>query len=329
MLLVKYSYPYICSQVKQQNTTDMTKEAKIDVYQRVTDKIVAGLQRDGLKWFRPWATEGMEMPINNATEKPYKGVNTLLLSVACAERGFEFNEWLTYKQCADKGGNVKKGAKSEFVVFWSVSFKSPEGQWFPNEKAVLKAGINPNACQKNFSAKLFNVFNIAECENIEAIRPKVEIDTEKVVEPIERAEGIFTNYPNAVKPTLSHGGDQAYYRPSAHHVQMPEMNSFVTADYYYGTLFHELVHSTGAEQCLKRAAVTNMDTTFGSDKYAKEELVAEIGAQMLIALCGLEVDTDNGQAYVNGWIAKMENDPKLALSAATHAMKAVDFITEG
>ena len=304
----------------------MTKQAKTDVYQRVTDKIVAGLQRDGLKWFRPWAADGLDMPMNNATEKLYKGVNQLLLSCACVERGFEFNEWMTYKQCADNGGNVKKGAKSEFVVFWSVSFKTKDGQWFPNETAVLKAGINPNACEKRFSAKWFNVFNVAECEGIEPKREKVEPTT--TVEPIERAEAIFANYPAATKPSLKHGGDQAYYRPSTHHVQMPKMDTFKSADYYYGVLFHELVHSTGAEQCLNRKGVADLVMS-GGDAYAKEELVAEIGAQMLIAVTGLDVDTDNGQAYINGWIDKLNNDPKLAMSAATHAMKAVDYIQQG
>ena len=106
------------------------------------------------------------------------------------------------------------------------------------------------------------------------------------------------------------------------------MDTFKTADYYYGTLFHELVHSTGAEQCLNRKGVADLVVS-GGDAYAKEELVAEIGAQMLIAVTGLDVDTDNGQAYINGWIDKLNNDPKLAMSAATHAMKAVDYIQQG
>jgi antirestriction protein ArdC len=304
----------------------MTKQAKQNVYERVTNKIVEGLKKDGLKWFRPWTANGIGMPINNATGKAYRGVNVLLLSASCHERGFEHNEWLTYKQCTDKGGNVKKGAKSEFVIYWSVSFVTKDGKWFPNEEALKKAGLNPADCEKRFSAKWFNVFNIAECEGIEPKFPKVE-HPENTDTPIEAAEAIFNNYPNDKRPTLTHGGSKACYIPSQHAVHMPKFESFKSADAYYATLFHELVHSTGHADCLNRAGVAKCDG-FGTERYAKEELVAEIGSQFLVAITGIECDDDNSQAYVNGWIAKLENDSKLALSAAQQAMNAVDFITQ-
>jgi len=305
----------------------MTKQAKQDVYTKVTDKVVAGLQKDGLKWFCPWAkSEGvMGMPINNATGKAYKGINILLLSAACADNGFEYNEWLTYKQCADKGGQVKKGSKSEMVIYWQVSFVDKDSNWYKNEDAVKAAGLTMADVQKRFAAKWFNVFNIAQCDNIEPKTPARPVDVNNDIDPIERAEAVYNNYPEAKRPTLSHGGDSAFYRPSTHSVQMPEMNRFESADAYYATLFHELVHSTGHESYLDR----DLKNGFGTDKYAKEELVAEIGSMFLMGLTGLEVKNDNQQAYINGWISKLTKEPKLAISAAQRAMKAVDFITEG
>lgn len=302
----------------------MTKQAKQDVYERVTDTVIAGLQKDGLQWFCPWAKGTVQMPINNATGKAYKGINILLLSASCVDNGYESNEWLTYKQCTDKGGQVKKGSKSEMVIYWQVSFVDKDGNWYKNEDAVKAAGLTMADVKKRFAAKWFNVFNIAQCENIEPRRcaaPVVENDNT----PIERAEAIYNNYPAAKRPTLQHGGESAFYRPSTHTVQMPKMSLFNSADSYYATLFHELVHSTGHDSILNRDIMNG----FGTDKYAKEELVAEIGSMFLVGLTGLEVNNDNQQAYVNGWIQKLTNEPKLAISAAQRAMKAVDFITEG
>jgi antirestriction protein ArdC len=303
----------------------MTKQAKQDVYTRVTEKVVAGLQKDGLKWFCPWTKYDLDMPINNKTGKEYKGINILLLSAACAENGYECNEWLTYKQCSDQGGQVKKGSKSEMVIYWQVSFVDKASNWYKNEDAVKAAGLTMADVKKRFAAKWFNVFNIAQCTDIEPMRTARPLDTTNDLTPIERAEAIFNNYPEAKRPTLSHGGESAFYRPSTHSVQMPEMNRFESEDAYYATLFHELVHSTGHESILDRDLMNG----FGTDKYAKEELVAEIGSMFLMGLTGLEVRNDNQQAYVNGWIAKLTKEPKLAISAAQRAMKAVDFITEG
>jgi len=302
----------------------MSNNKKTDVYQQVTDRIVAGLQTKGLAWFRPWSADGaMEHPINNSTGRAYNGLNVLFLTLEQTEKGYEFNEWLTFKQAQAKGGSVRKGEKSTPIVFWSILYKGEDGKLYRKLEDV-PAGM---PYDKLFSPRLFSVFNIGQCDGIEPRRPKVE-STGKF-NPIEEAEAVYAvKYPKASRPTLGHGGNSAFYSPSKHHVQMPKPETFVTNDDYYKTLFHELVHSTGHESILKRLEKVS---AFGSEAYSKEELVAEIGAQFLVGLTGIKPKDDeaNSQAYINGWIKKLQDKPKMALSAANKAMKAVDFIMGG
>lgn len=299
---------------------------KQNVYQQVTDRIVAGLQQKGLSWFRPWnAGQMSELPINNATGTAYKGLNVLFLSIEQMDKGYDHAEWLTYKQCAAKGGQVRKGEKGTPVVFWSIKFRAIDDNG--EVKYFSKMSDIPEGWkfQKTFMPRVWNVFNIDQCDDIEPRRERVE--PAETFTPIEAAERVYSEqYPKDKRPTLRHGGGSAFYSPMKHHVQMPKPETFVTNDDYYKTLFHELVHSTGHDTILKRL---DKVAAFGSESYSKEELIAEIGAQFLVGLTGIQPkdDEQNSQAYINGWIKKLNDQPKMALSAATQAMKAVDFIT--
>ena len=292
-----------------------------DIYNRITEKIVTGLQTEGLAWFRPWSG-GMGLPINNATEKEYSGINILLLSCACAGRGFAHNEWLTYKQCTSKGGQVIKGAKSEFVLYWNVSFCA-ENTWYKTEADVRAAGHKKY--DKFFSPRWYNVFNIAECEGIDPVRAAYDNDKHVfdatsgscVIDALERY--------GEHRPSVEYGGSVAAYFPKKHHIQIPDIQQFTNVEAYIHTTFHELIHSTGAKHILNRPGITQHDK-FGTDKYATEELVAEIGAQFLCSQYSIAYDDNNSQAYINNWISKLQNDKRLALTAAQQAMKAAEFI---
>ncbi|MDG1950395.1 MAG: zincin-like metallopeptidase domain-containing protein [bacterium] len=303
----------------------MSSKAKQDVYQKVTDRIIAGLETKGLKWFRPWtggAVGGM-LPVNNATGKAYKGLNVLFLSIEQAVQGYAHNEWLTFKQAIGQGGVVRKGEKGTEIVFWNINWRGENGKFYRKFEDV-PAGM---AADKVFSPRVWNVFNIAQCDDIAPLAAAEPTEAVKEFTPIEAAERVYNvQYPEANRPTLSHGGGSAYYTPARHHVQMPKREKFVTSDDYYATLFHELVHSTGHKDILNRLSKT---AAFGSEDYSKEELVAEIGSQFLVSLTGLDPKNDetNSQAYINTWISKLKEQPRMALSAANQAMKAIDFIT--
>jgi len=292
---------------------------KQDVYDKVTERVIAGLKDKGMAWFRPWEGSGGLAPINRATGRPYKGMNVFFLFAECDDKGYEHNEWLTYKQAEQLGGQVRKGETSTMVIFWNIFFKGEDGKIYKKETEI-PVGLT---YEKLFSLRSYNVFNIAQCDGIEPRRSKVAAGGDKT--PIERAEEVYAKF--AGRPTLKQGGDRAYYQPSTHHVQMPKMETFVTADDYYKVLFHELTHSTGHKSLLNRATLVDMNS-FGDENYSKEELVAEVGAEFLTGIVGLKPKSDhtNSQAYINGWISKIGNDKKFLVSACTQAMKAVDCI---
>lgn len=310
-----------------------TKKERVDVYQLVTDRVIEGLKEKGLSWFKSWTDKyGNHLaPINNATGKEYRGINIFLLNSQAVFCGYEANEWVSFKQAQDKGGNVRKGEKSTETIYWIISYKYiPTGKYYRNKKELEKDGLKENdkGVQKFFTPKIWRVFNIAQCDGIEPIRKPQSVEEKTQNEIIKDAEGVYDNYTN--KPTLKHGGNQAYYRPATHHVQMPEMDSFLSSDDYYHVLFHELIHSTGHEDCLNRKTLVESQG-FGSKNYSKEELVAEIGAEFLSSIIGLTPKSDekNAQAYINGWIKELTDKPKMILQASQQSTKAVEYILTG
>ncbi len=299
-----------------------------DIYQSVTDVVINGIKEKGLAWFCPWK-HTFDHPINNSSGTVYKGFNILWLSHVREHYGYKHNEWLTFKQCLALGGNVIKEESKNYteVVYWNVSYKHKEtNKYFPNAKKLKEAKVSAQDCFKFLSPRLFLVYNIEQCTNIKPRRNPG--DKVSVFEEINKAEDIYNNFTQ--KPSLSFGGNKAYYRPATHHIRMPEKEKFVaqtSIDDYYKTLFHELVHSTGHKDVLNRSSLVKCNN-FGSEEYSKEELVAEIGSQFLVGLTGINPKDNqaNTQAYINGWLKKIGSDPRLVLQASQQAIKAVECI---
>ena len=303
-------------------------KAKQDIYKVITERVIDGLKTKGLNWFKPWnaGTGDLQsiLPINNTTGRAYKGFNVFWLSCEMEANGYQHNEWLTYKQAEKIGGQVRKGSKGTQVVYWNICFVDENGKFYRNAEAVKKAGISLGDVKKIFSPRLHTVFNIGQCDNVEPRRkPQAPVKPSEF-NPLEMAESVYRDlYPKDKRPALDHGGDRAYYSPVMHKVQMPKPDTFKGADYYYHTLFHELIHSTGHKDILNRLSDV---AAFGTKDYSKEELVAEIGAQFLSGIMGVQCNQVNSQAYINGWITKLSNNPKWVIGASTHAQKAVEFI---
>ena len=146
-------------------------------------------------------------------------------------------------------------------------------------------------------------------------------------DPIEKCENIINNMPN--KPEIKNESSQAYYVPASDHVNMPKPESFVKSEFYYSVLFHELSHSTGHKSRLDRHAKEKTSHTFGSKDYSKEELVAEMGAAFLCGHTGIEQETiDNSAAYIQSWVKKFKDKPKMVVSAAAKAQKSTNYILD-
>lgn len=274
------------------------------VYEIVTEKIIKGIKEGKLTWNRTWT--GGKLPKNFKTKKRYKGINILLLMF----EGFSCPYWLTFKQVNELGGKVKKGARSSIIVYWKILEKD-NGRKDKHGKTKL---------DKIPFLRYYRVFNLEQTEGIEW-----EQDTPlKEFTPIEQAEAIIKGYESI--PEVKHIKQKAYYSHQLDYINMPKKETFNTEQNYYSTLFHELVHSTGHETRLKRDGVIEC-TFFGSTLYSQEELVAEIGASFLCALTGIQDKTfKNSIAYIQGWLEKLENNPKLILWASARAQKAVDYI---
>ncbi len=275
-----------------------------EIYQQVTDRIVASLEEGHIPWHRPWNIEGGAHR-SMATKKTYRGINQFLLSLTAMSNGYNSPWWVTYKQAKKLGGQVRKGEKSTMVVFF--------------KPMVIEEEVNGKKVKRFFPLlKHFNVFNIEQCDDIEA--PKIAASE---FTPDEQAEALVDQMQN--RPEIRYGFDRAAYSASADEVFMPNAESFNSTSEYYATLYHELVHSTGHSERLNRCPdYTDSET----DAYAKEELIAELGASMLCALVGIdhEKTIENAQAYINGWIRELDNNPRLIVQAASKAQGAADYI---
>jgi antirestriction protein ArdC len=302
-----------------------TKKAnRQTVYDQITEQILSGIEKDGLKWFKAWTDKGTSsFPVNRARKTQYNGINIFLLNNAMLTNGFKVNEWLTFKEAADLGGSVKGQKSTGLAVRWLVSYKNDiTGKWYPSLHHALDAGEDQSDLRKCWALKKFYLFNV---EQVDGVDPLTKPDLTTVENPfknIKIADDVYKNYKD--RPSLSHGGNQAYYSPSKHHVQMPEQSQFKVNSDYYAVLFHELVHSTGHSKILSRSGVTQ-STGFGSHEYSKEELIAEIGAAFLCGITGVEPSKkDNSTAYIKSWLQVLRNNKKWVVLASTQAIKAVE-----
>jgi antirestriction protein ArdC len=275
------------------------------IYDKITNLIIDKLESGVVPWQKNWKTS---LPKNFVSGLDYKGINIMLLGM----QDFESNYWLSFKQCRDIGGTVKKDEKSTMVVFWKpiVNFKDNESDELPEAKI-------------NFLLRYYFVFNIAQC-NIpdEVLKKKNTIPTNpKIME----AEKIIEGYPNPPEIAINNMIPNPRYLPRLDRVEIPSIENFKTSDDYYASLYHELAHSTGAKHRLCRKGI--IDTiTFRSEQYSKEELISEISASFLCNISGIEKTIDNQSSYIANWLQVLKNDNRMVLIAASQAQKACDYI---
>lgn len=294
--------------------------AKVDVYEMVTQRMIALLEAGTVPWVKPWAVNPGcgAFPSNLTTGRPYRGVNTLILW--CEQQAFGYSSpyWMTFNQAKAKGWKVRKGEKATSIIFWKfldVSETDETGERSDRQIPVLR---------------YYNVFNADQVEGA-VIPGSGEFEQP---EPIEEAQRIADGFAPPRGPRVTHlPMDRACYSPSRDVIQMPPRGAFRDMEAYYATLFHEQVHSTGH--------ASRLDRKFGARKgdadYAREELVAEIGAGFLCASAGLGFSGDSGApwdgmphaAYIAHWLGRLENDKRLVVTAAGQAQKAADLILGG
>ena len=280
--------------------------ATSNIYQRVTDQIVAAIEAGAGNYTMPWHTDGTDItqPVNAASGKAYRGINVIALWATAQACGYTGARWATYKQWQELGAQVRKGEKSAPVVFWKIFDKDEEQTEEPGEND-----------RRRFMARGYSVFNASQVEGYEAPPAVILPPSER----IGRAEDFFSS----LRADIRHGGNQAYFQPSTDHIQMPPFEAFRDAVSYYVTLSHEATHWTGIKSRLDR----DMSGRFGSEGYAVEELVAELGAAFLCGSLGLANESHpDHAAYVASWLKVLRSDNRAIFTAAAKAQQAADYL---
>jgi antirestriction protein ArdC len=284
---------------------------RASLYDEITSKIVAELEAGRAPWVQPWGTAAakapLAMPTNAATGRQYSGINVLILWGAVTAHGFPVQSWLTFRQALALGGNVRKGEHGTTVVY--------ADRFVPDEERTRAREAGDEAQAIPF-LKRFTVFNTAQCENLPediaaATPPPPPGLIEPRVEALIRATGI----------DLRIGGARAFYVPAHDYVQVPPPQAYFEPINWHRTALHELGHATGHASRLGR----DLTGSFGTKKYASEELVAEISAAFCCAALGI-APTVRHADYIGSWLDVLHEDNRAILRAASQASKAADFL---
>ena len=257
------------------------------------------------------------LPVNFSTRQAYSGINVPLLWGAAQERGLERNEWLTFRQALALGGNVRRGSKGVLCAFYKMM---PRGEGAADRGVDAASGSNgADADGKGFMPMLkpFWVFNVADIDGLALDAPITA-----GFDPIERAEQLLAR--SGVPITW--GGTRAFYRPATDEIFMPARERFSSATNAYAVALHEATHSTGHVSRLAR----NFGTRFGTEAYAFEELVAELGSAFLVAHLGLAgARLEHHASYIESWLRVLRSDPTAVFAASRHANAAFRFLVGG
>ena len=284
---------------------------RASLYDDITNKIIDELEAGRFPWVQPWGSAAVKaplaMPQNAATGRRYSGINVLILWGAVIEHGFPGQSWLTFRQALSLGGNVRKGERGTTVVY--ADRFTPEDE----KRRAREAGEDAQAIP---FLKRFTVFNASQCdglpEEIAVVAPPPEPGLiEPRVEALIRATGIDFRI----------GGDRAFYVPAHDYVVVPPPQAYFEPINWHRTALHELGHATGHPLRLGR----DFSGSFGTKKYAFEELIAEINAAFCCASLGI-APTVRHADYIGSWLDVLREDNRAIVRAASQASKAADWL---
>lgn len=278
------------------------------VYEIITEQMIKALEAGTVPWRQPWRV-GESGP-RNIAGRPYRGINVFLTLAAALEKGYTSPYWLTFNQIKERGGTIRDG-KSTVVIFWRmIKAKERDEDGKPKTIPMLR---------------YYRVFNL---DQVDGINPPITDQPTEPFSPVDAAEKIIANYPNA--PDIRYDGTAAFYLPGTDKITLPPRDSFESPDEFYSTAFHELVHSTGHESRTDRFAREKWaPSSVDVHAYGREELVAEMGSAFLAGETGiLPATIDNSAAYLRSWIRTIREDPRAVVIAGGAAQRAVDYILD-
>jgi len=284
---------------------------RTSLYDDITNKIIAELEAGRVPWVQPWGTAAakapLAMPANAATGRQYSGINVLILWGAVIEHGFPVQSWLTFRQALSLGGHVRKGERGTTVVY--------ADRFVPDDEKRRARETGEEAHAIPF-LKRFTVFNVAQCEDLPGdLAVAAPAPEPGLIEP--RVEALIKETGIAFRI----GGARAFYVPAHDYVQVPPPQAYFETINWHRTALHELGHATGHASRLGR----DLSGSFGSKKYAFEELVAEMNAAFCCASLGI-VPTVRHTDYIASWLEVLREDNRAIVRAASQASKAADWL---
>lgn len=291
-----------------------------ELYAEITNKVIEQLKAGTIPWHKPWHTGDNKGAFNRVTKKPYSLLNQICL--------LHTGEYASYDQWQSLGGKIRKGEKSEMVVFWKPwQTKNPNFKgYITDEDGKLQAIDGEKEFKTIYLLRYYRVFHISQVDGVEPL--KIDDYEEFETPTIDRIEDVIKAYADGTNLKIQNTDTKgAYYSPSLDYVNVPPIENFESNDEYYSTMFHELTHSTGNGKRLKRDGFDKV-VIFGSEDYSKEELVAELGSQFICSQLGISTEKtfQNSSAYIRSWIKKLQDDTKMIVQASTKAQKACEYL---
>jgi antirestriction protein ArdC len=290
----------------------MSNKQAIDKFQLVTDKLIALIEQGVKPWTKPWHSAPYQ---NLITEHQYTGINPLLCTIDMIIHEWEYPFFVGFAQAKQQGWTIKKGSKSTWIRWGGTNVKETEDPETGETKKEFASAF-----------KWMNIFNVA-CLDDSQSENKIGDRLEKLVsitdsinnEPrLEIVEAFIKKH----NPNTQFGGNVACYHPGTDTIRMPVYEDFTSAIAYYSTYIHELTHWTGHSTRCARPLIGQ----FGSQAYAFEELVAELGAAMVCNQIGIDSNLEHHAAYLDDWLSILKGDRKAFFQAAGKAASAANYL---
>ena len=281
-----------------------------DIYQRVTDRIIEQIETGTPPWVRPWSVVNDTAPINIISDRAYRGINNVMLQLEAQANGYPLNRWCTYRQAAERGAQVRKGESATQIMYYQLRKIAATGDAFPvyTENDIPERTIP--------LLRVYSVFNVAQIDGLPTELLQVPVPATAFAAQ-EAADDLLLE--SAVP--IHHGGFKAFYSPAEDRIQLPVKTLFKDAGNYYAAALHELVHATGhASRCNRQ-----LTTRFGTESYAAEELIAELGAAFLCAHVRIDGQLQHA-SYISSWLDVLRRDKRAIFIASTKAQQAADWL---
>ena len=295
------------------NHTTKAREELVKMY-------VDALKREEIPWRKGW-DDGS--PYNPTSKTKYRGINSLLLAISNSINQYSDPRWATFSQIKKNNWHLKKGSVGQKIEIWKI-WNIETKEWMDVREYNKRFLETPEDEKETFikkhrwAIKTYTVFNYSCIEGVPKLEQKAQFKDDQCLNEICET---MSNNMNLV---VEHGYTKACYKPSLDKVCLPDKLAFNSLEDYYSTRLHEVAHASGHETRLNR----NMNNGFGTEDYAREELIAEIASSFMMADLNVDGSTeqyDNHAAYIQSWIQVIENEPEELFKAIDSATKVADY----